>query len=171
MVSGALRARRALSHSRACAVVGNRGARCFFFYRLELAEAPRGGAARARAEVLGCELDRWRVGGTVVAADTVRRGGGPAEQADDGSGRSGKGKEPAEGEEPDLIRNGADDDASGVACVVALAEAFAAGAPPARTPSSPAKPIGNPCAAPGVSSSARPKGVGPQSATPPGPVT
>jgi len=33
----------------------------------------------------------------------------------------------------DLIRNGADDDASGVACVVELAEAFANGEPPART--------------------------------------
>ena len=36
-------------------------------------------------------------------------------------------------EEVDLIRNGADDDASGVACVVELAEAFAGGSPPART--------------------------------------
>lgn len=48
-------------------------------------------------------------------------------------GRQEGSEEPAEGEGPDLIRNGADDDASGVACVVALAEAFAAGAPPART--------------------------------------
>ena len=42
----------------------------------------------------------------------------------------------AESEEPlevDLIRNGADDDASGVACVVELAEAFAKGPAPART--------------------------------------
>ncbi len=42
----------------------------------------------------------------------------------------------ADSEEPlevDLIRNGADDDASGVACVVELAEAFAKGPAPART--------------------------------------
>ena len=39
----------------------------------------------------------------------------------------------AEGEEPDQIRNGADDDASGVAAVLELAEAYAAGEPPART--------------------------------------
>ena len=38
------------------------------------------------------------VGGTVVAPDVVRRGGGPAGQADADSGRSGKGKEPAEAE-------------------------------------------------------------------------
>jgi hypothetical protein len=36
-------------------------------------------------------------------------------------------------EEVDRIRNGADDDASGVACVVELAEAFANGPAPART--------------------------------------
>jgi hypothetical protein len=37
------------------------------------------------------------------------------------------------GEGVDLIRNGADDDASGCAAVLELAEAFAAGPPPART--------------------------------------
>jgi hypothetical protein len=39
----------------------------------------------------------------------------------------------AEGEGVDRIRNGADDDASGCAAVLELAEAFAAGPPPART--------------------------------------
>ena len=38
-----------------------------------------------------------------------------------------------EGEEPDQIRNGADDDASGVAAVLELAGAYAAADPPART--------------------------------------
>lgn len=38
-----------------------------------------------------------------------------------------------EGEEPDMIRNGADDDASGVAAVLELAAAYAAAGPPART--------------------------------------
>lgn len=46
-------------------------------------------------------------------------------------------REPAEGEEPeeapDLVFNGADDDASGVAAVLELAGAYAAGAAPART--------------------------------------
>lgn len=40
---------------------------------------------------------------------------------------------PPAGEEPDTIRNGADDDASGVAAVLELAQAYAAGEPPART--------------------------------------
>lgn len=40
---------------------------------------------------------------------------------------------PPAGEEPDVIRNGADDDASGVAAVLELAAAYAAGEPPART--------------------------------------
>jgi aminopeptidase YwaD len=40
--------------------------------------------------------------------------------------------EPADGEEPDLVRNGADDDASGVATVVQIAEALAAEGPRER---------------------------------------
>ena len=55
-----------------------------------------------------------------IGVSKGRQRGGEAPQAD-------------AGEEPDLIRNGADDDASGVACVVELAEAFAKGEPPART--------------------------------------
>ena len=43
------------------------------------------------------------------------------------------GEDDTEEAEGDTIRNGADDDASGVACVVELAEAFAKGEPPART--------------------------------------
>lgn len=42
------------------------------------------------------------------------------------------GRDPATDEE-DVIRNGADDDASGTAVLLELAEAFAAGPPPART--------------------------------------
>ncbi len=41
--------------------------------------------------------------------------------------------EPVEGEVVDVIRNGADDDASGVAAVLELAQAYAAGKRPART--------------------------------------
>ena len=40
---------------------------------------------------------------------------------------------PPAGDPPDLIYNGADDDASGVAMVLALADAFGHGPPPART--------------------------------------
>ncbi|MDP6540731.1 MAG: M28 family peptidase, partial [Planctomycetota bacterium] len=45
----------------------------------------------------------------------------------------GSGEAPPEGVERDVIRNGADDDASGTACVVELARAFARGPRPAHT--------------------------------------
>jgi len=49
------------------------------------------------------------------------------------AGALGEGEEEDEDERPDLIYNGADDDASGVAAVLELAEVFANGEPPART--------------------------------------